>query len=100
MADPDCTEEAGTPDDNGVGKNAGRGTPVGGTPPRQIPYLGTAGARPLCPCICRTTPTSSTPTPDAILRGHPSRFNGNGTMTIWNTGSAGKSVTGPGLFLA
>ena len=95
MADPDCTEEAGTPDNNGVGKNAGKGTCWRNTSTTN-PYLGTAGARPALSLYLPDNSDKFDTYPGCNYYGDTRiRFNGNGTMTVWNTGSAGKSVTGP-----
>ncbi|MCO5301131.1 MAG: hypothetical protein M9886_14375 [Candidatus Nanopelagicales bacterium] len=95
MADPDCTEELGTPDNNGVGKNAGKGNCWRNTSSVN-PYLGTAGARPALPLYLPDNSDKFDTYPGCNYYGDTRiKFNSNGTMTVWNTSSAGKSVQGP-----
>ena len=87
MADPDCTEERHT------GQQRRREErwkgPAGGTPRRTNPYLGTAGARPRFVPVSAGQPDKFDTYPGCNYYGDTRiRFNSNGTMTVWNTGSA------------
>ena len=95
VADPDCTEEYGTPDNNGIGRNVGKGTCWRNTSSVN-PYLGTAGARPALPLYLPDNSDKFDTYPGCNYYGDTRiRFNSNGTMTVWNTSSVGKSLTGP-----
>lgn len=96
VADPRCTEAAGTPDASGVGKAAGDAKcwRTSGTTAR--PYVGTAGARPSLPLYLPDNSDKFSTFPGCNYYGDTRiRFNSNGTMTVWNTKSAGKSLKGP-----
>lgn len=95
VADPDCTEAAGRPDANGIGRNVGKGTCWRDTSSTN-PYVGTAGARPALPLYLPDNSDKFVTYPGCNYYGDTRiRFNNNGTMTVWNTTSAGKSLKGP-----
>ena len=96
VADPDCTEAAGRPDSNGVGRNAGKGTCWRSTSTTN-PYVGSAGARPALPLYLPDNSDKFVTYPGCNYYGDTRiRFNSNGTMTVWNTTSAGQNLKGPG----
>jgi Tfp pilus assembly protein PilX len=96
VADPNCTEALGAPDGSGVGKAAGKGKCWRNTS-SNTPYVGTAGARPALPLYLPDNSDKFATYPGCTYYGDTRiRFNNNGTMTVWNTMSAGKTLTGPG----
>ena len=95
VADPNCTEEAGAPDSSGVGKSIGKGKCWRSTS-SVSPYLSSAGARPALPLYLPDNSDKFSTYPGCNYYGDTRiKFNSNGTMTVWNTTSAGKSLTGP-----
>ena len=61
------------------------------------PYVGTAGARPALTLYLPDNSDKFVTYPGCNYYGDTRiRFNSNGTMTVWNTTSAGKSLKGPG----
>lgn len=96
VADPACTESAGRPDSNGVGRDAGDGKCWRSTSSAN-PYVGTAGARPALALYLPDNSDKFATYPGCNYYGDTRiRFNSNGTMTVWNTTSAGKTLKGPG----
>lgn len=96
VADPNCTEAAGRPDASGVGTNAGDGKCWRSTSSVN-PYVGTAGARPALTLYLPDNSDKFATYPGCNYYGDTRiRFNSNGTMTVWNTTSSGKSLKGPG----
>ncbi|HRY08898.1 MAG: hypothetical protein H6528_01320 [Actinobacteria bacterium] len=96
VADPNCTEAAGRPDANGIGTNAGDGKCWRSTSSVN-PYVGTAGARPALPLYLPDNSDKFVNFPGCHYYGDTRiRFNSNGTMTVWNTTSAGQDIKGPG----
>ncbi len=95
-ADPNCTEAAGRSDQSGLGTAAGKGKCWRATS-SVYPYLGTAGARPAEKLYMPDNSDKFANFPGCNYFGDTRiRFNSNGTMTVWNTTSAGQSLTGPG----
>ncbi len=96
VADPACTETAGRPDGSGVGTNAGKGKCWRSTSSTN-PYVGTAGARPALQLYLPDNSDKFVTYPGCNYYGDTRiRFNSNGTMTVWNTTSAGQDLKGPG----
>ena len=96
VADPKCTEAAGRPDANGVGTNAGKGK-CWRDRSTTNPYVGPAGARPAGELYLPDNSEKFSTYPGCNYYGDTRiRFNSNGTMTVWNTQSAGRALTGPG----
>ncbi len=95
VADPNCTQAAGTPDTNGNGKDVGKGKCWRSTSTTN-PYVGTAGARPALTLYLPDNSDKFATYPGCNYYGDTRiRFNNNGTMTVWNTTSAGKNIKGP-----
>lgn len=96
VADSRCTAAAGTPDSSGVGKAAGDAKCWRTTGTSARPYVGTAGARPALPLYLPDNSDKFSTFPGCNYYGDTRiRFNSDGTMTVWNTTSAGKSLKGP-----
>lgn len=93
VADPNCTEAAGRPDSSGMGRDAGDRKCWRST---VNPYVGTAGARPALPLYLPDNSDKFATYPGCNYYGDTRiRFNSNGTMTVWNTTSAGRNLKGP-----
>ena len=92
MADPDCTEEARHTGRQRLGKSAGKGHLLA-EHLHDNPYLGTAAARPAFPVSAGQLRQVRHPPRDATTTGTPTHPASTATapMTVWNTGSAGKS---------
>jgi hypothetical protein len=97
VADPNCTEAAGTPDASGVGTNDVGDGKCWRSTSSVNPYVGTAGARPALTLYLPDNSDKFATYPGCNYYGDTRiRFNSNGTMTVWNTMSSGKSLKGPG----
>jgi hypothetical protein len=97
VADPNCTSAAGKPDASGVGQDTlGKGKCWRSTS-TAAPYVGTVGAVPAERLELPDNSDMFANFPGCHYTGDTRiRFNSNGTMDVWNTGSAGSVVTGPG----
>lgn len=95
VADPNCTEAAGAPDASGNGKTTGKGKCWRSTS-TVTPYVGAAGARPALQLYLPDNSDKFVNYPGCNYYGDTRiRFNSNGTMTVWNSRSAGLPLTGP-----
>jgi Tfp pilus assembly protein PilX len=96
-ADPNCTVAAGKPDSNGVAQDSlGKGKCWRSTS-SAAPFVGTSGAVPASPLYLPDNSDKFATFPGCQFTGDTRiRFNSNGTMDVWNTGSSSSTVTGPG----
>jgi Tfp pilus assembly protein PilX len=94
-ADPNCTVAAGRPNSSGVA-TGGSGKCYRSNSSAS-PYVGTSGAVPAGKLYLPDNSDQFANFPGCVYTGDTRiRFKSDGTMDVWNTGSAGTTLTGPG----